>query len=85
MPIRKKNKKTVASYVNQQITWTLPFHSIPPPEHARGDSGEENSLLTGRNLKQKQTQKGRPFDHIFLRINDQQNIFLKSHSYIKYL
>ena len=25
-----------------------------------GDSGEENSLLTGRNLQQNQTQKGRP-------------------------
>jgi len=45
---------------NQRITQKLFFDSVLQSEHARGDSGEENSLLTGKNLHQNQNQEGWP-------------------------
>ena len=36
----------------------LLFDSILYPERAQGDCREENALLTGRNLQQKQNQRG---------------------------
>jgi len=45
---------------NQQIAPNLLFDSIPSPEHAQGNGiKKKNSLITGRNLWQNQTQEGR--------------------------
>ena len=44
-----------------QLTVSKPlFDSAPCLEHARGNSGEKNSILTGTNLRQTQNQEGRP-------------------------
>ncbi|MEQ2299327.1 hypothetical protein AMECASPLE_014066 [Ameca splendens] len=52
-----------SSWMSMGRHWTVTgiyFAAVPHTEHACSDSGEENSLLTGRNLQQNQAQCERP-------------------------